>query len=367
MTTTQPRAAHADRARVEAPAPPPPAQGVATIVRREILTRTSNRTILTATLALAAIAGLGAGIGGWFLVDATREAGTVVLDTRILFATAMISALLAAMVYSSSSLASGVVEEKSSRIVEILLTKIGVAPLLAGKMIGVGLVTLAQLLVIGGAVVAGFSVVGGWSVLEVELGPSLVWFLVWFFQGYVLFALLSTLLASTVSRQEDLGTAAMPLSVVQMALLIIALYVVPANLDETWVQARPLVRPALLLLPDADALRARLGRHPRDGHRRRHRGGHRAAAVPGGRPRLPQQRAPHRLPHLAPRLPQGRRRLLKPGTTPAPPRTTDRKDTTMTTSRTASARPSPLKKLLINTALLIGGAGGAYLVVTYLF
>jgi hypothetical protein len=39
----------------------------------------------------------------------------------------------------------------------------------------------------------------------------------------------------------------------------------------------------------------------------------------------------------------------------------------MTTSRTASARPSPLKKLLINTALLIGGAGGAYLVVTYLF
>ncbi|PPF29729.1 MULTISPECIES: ABC transporter permease [unclassified Rathayibacter] len=235
MTTTHPRAAHAPTA--ESSAPPTPARGAATIVRREILTRTGNRTILTATLALAAIAGLGAGIGGWFLVDATREAGTVVLDTRILFATAMISALLAAMVYSSSSLASGVVEEKSSRIVEILLTKIGVAPLLAGKMIGVGLVTLAQLLVIGGAVVGGFSVVGGWSVLEIELGPSLVWFLVWFLQGYVLFALLSTLLASTVSRQEDLGTAAMPLSVVQMALLIIALYVVPANLDEAWVHA----------------------------------------------------------------------------------------------------------------------------------
>lgn len=217
--------------------PPSPMQGVATIVRREILTRTSNRTILTATGALAAIAGAAAGVGGWFLVDASRAAGTVVIDTQILFATAMISALLAAMVYSSSSLASGVVEEKSSRIVEILLTKIGVAPLLAGKMIGVGLVTFAQLLVIGGAVVAGFSVVGGWSVLEIDLGPSLFWFLIWFVQGYVLFALLSTLLASTVSRQEDLGTAAMPLSVIQMALLIVALYVVPGNLDEPWIHA----------------------------------------------------------------------------------------------------------------------------------
>lgn len=217
--------------------PPTPIRGAATIVRREILTRTGNRTILGATAALAVIAGAGAGIGGWFLVDGAKETGAVTIDTQILFATAMISALLAAMVYSSSSLASGVVEEKSSRIVEILLTKIGVAPLLAGKMIGVGLVTFAQLLVIGGAVVAGFSVVGGWSVLQVDLGPSLFWFLVWFLQGYVLFALLSTLLASTVSRQEDLGTAAMPLSVVQMGLLIVALYVVPVNLDEAWVQA----------------------------------------------------------------------------------------------------------------------------------
>ncbi|MDR4533628.1 ABC transporter permease [Glutamicibacter sp. PS] len=208
---------------------------VRTIIRRELLTRTGNRTILTATGVLALLAGLGAGIGGWFLVNANRGGEPLALDTQLLFATAMITALLASLVYSSQSLASGVVEEKSSRIVEILLTKIGVGPLLAGKMIGVGLVTLGQLLTIGGAAVLGFSVVGGWTVLAVDVGPSLLWFFVWFIQGFMIFAGLSTLLASTVSRQEDLGTASTPLSVLQMVLLILALYMVPQNLDAAWV------------------------------------------------------------------------------------------------------------------------------------
>ncbi|GAB3536464.1 hypothetical protein GCM10027403_17290 [Arthrobacter tecti] len=229
MTLTATRTtAHASTSSVDAGA-----AGI--IIRRELLTRLRNRTIIVATAVLAVLAGIGAGVGGWFLVDA-RQGSTLAIDTQILFATAMISALLAALVYSSQSLASGVVEEKSSRIVEILLTKIGVAPLLAGKMIGVGLVTFMQLLVIGGAVAGGFTVVDGWSILEVQLGPSLLWFLIWFLQGFMVFATLSTLLASTVSRQEDLGTASTPLSVLQMALLVIALYLVPQYLESTWVQ-----------------------------------------------------------------------------------------------------------------------------------
>lgn len=39
----------------------------------------------------------------------------------------------------------------------------------------------------------------------------------------------------------------------------------------------------------------------------------------------------------------------------------------MTTSRNEAQRPSGVKKLLINTALLVGGAAAAYVVVTVLF
>ena len=63
-----------------------------------------------------------------------------------------------------------------------------------------------------------------------------MWFLIWFLQGFITFATLSTLLASTVSRQEDLGTASKPLSVIQMVLLIVSLYVVPYRLDALWVK-----------------------------------------------------------------------------------------------------------------------------------
>lgn len=205
------------------------------VIRREVLTRTKNKTLLIVTGLLALIVGAGAGVGGWFLGEKMGDA-SFQLDTRLLFATAMVSALLSSLVYSSQSLTSGVVEEKSSRVVEILLTKIGVVPLLAGKMIGIGAVTLAQLLIIGGTGLLGFTLVDGWSLLELEVGAALLWFLVWFLLGYIVFATLNTILASTVSRQEDLSAAVMPLSVLQMVLLVIALYLTPTYLEETWIK-----------------------------------------------------------------------------------------------------------------------------------
>lgn len=205
------------------------------VIRREVLTRTKNKTILLATGLLALTVGIGAGVGGWFLGEKMGDA-SFQLDTRLLFATAMVSALLSSLVYSSQSLTSGVVEEKSSRVVEILLTKIGVVPLLAGKMIGIGAITLVQLLLIGGTGLLGFTLVDGWSLLELEVGAALLWFLVWFLLGYIIFATMNTILASTVSRQEDLSAAVMPLSVLQMVLLVIALYLTPTYLEEAWLK-----------------------------------------------------------------------------------------------------------------------------------
>lgn len=207
------------------------------VIRREMLTRTTNRTILVTTVLLALAVGAAGGIGGWFLVNSMGEAQPIALNPKMLFATAMICALLTSLVYSAQSLTTGVVEEKSSRVVEILLTKIGIAPLLAGKLIGIGLVTLTQLLVIGGAGVLGFAMMDGFSLLDVDTGPALLWFLVWFLLGYVIFALLNTALAATVARQEDLASAVMPLSVLQMVLLVLALYVLPNNLDNPWLHA----------------------------------------------------------------------------------------------------------------------------------
>lgn len=209
------------------------------VIRREALTRVTNRTIQFATMFLAVGVGIGAYFGGRALQDFTGGIGAMNLRPEVLLPSAMVVLLLTALVYSSSSLTSGVVEEKQSRVVEILLTKIGVVPLIAGKVIGIGLVTLTQLLLIGGAAALGFTRADGWGALGVEApGVILAWLLLWFFLGYAVFALLNTILASTVSRQEDLGTALVPLTIVQMALLGVAMFGSNGGqANETWFKA----------------------------------------------------------------------------------------------------------------------------------
>jgi ABC-2 type transport system permease protein len=107
--------------------------------------------------------------------------------------------------------ASGVVEEKSSRVVEVLLAAIRPRQLLSGKVIGIGLLGLFQLVLIGIAgIVAAISVgalhlhASAWLVL----GQVLVWFLL----GYAFYATAFAGSAATVSRQEDLQNAITPLN-----------------------------------------------------------------------------------------------------------------------------------------------------------
>jgi ABC-2 type transport system permease protein len=118
-------------------------------------------------------------------------------------------------------IAQGVVEEKSSRVVELLLATMKPWQLLAGKILGLGVLGLGQIAVIavigiGGALA--FDVVD----LPGELVGTVLWLLFWFVLGYALFASLFAVAASLVSRQEDLGSVLTPASLVLVAGFIVA-------------------------------------------------------------------------------------------------------------------------------------------------
>jgi ABC-2 type transport system permease protein len=107
--------------------------------------------------------------------------------------------------------ASGVVEEKASRVVEILLAKAPSAQLLAGKVIGIGVVGLAQLL---GFVAIGLttaSVAG-----SVELPPATLWVaaqvVAWFVLGFAFYSCLFAVGGALASRVEELQSTTAPLS-----------------------------------------------------------------------------------------------------------------------------------------------------------
>ncbi len=104
----------------------------------------------------------------------------------------------------------GVLEEKSSRVVEVVLSRVRPRQVLVGKVIGLGVLGLSQLLVFGGAIWFSMSQVDfeGVSLSQVSIG-ILVPVVVWFLLGYAFFSVLYAALGATISRQEDMQSVVM--------------------------------------------------------------------------------------------------------------------------------------------------------------
>jgi ABC-2 type transport system permease protein len=120
--------------------------------------------------------------------------------------------------------AQGVVEEKSSRVVEILLATLRPWQLLLGKVMGLGAVGLVQLLLIGGIGLALSSTTGVIDLTGVA-GSALATGVLWYVLGFFLYATVFAAAASLVSRQEELQSVITPISTV-----IIIAFVVGINL-----------------------------------------------------------------------------------------------------------------------------------------
>jgi ABC-2 type transport system permease protein len=103
----------------------------------------------------------------------------------------------------------GVVEEKANRVVEVLLARMPARNLLAGKVIGIGLLGLAQIAVTALAALAALAMVDSVDVPAAR-GAVLAWVVVWFVLGYALYATVYGALGSLASRTEDAQAVAGP-------------------------------------------------------------------------------------------------------------------------------------------------------------
>ncbi|MFG1637290.1 ABC transporter permease [Pseudonocardia alni] len=127
-----------------------------------------------------------------------------------------------------AAVAQGVVEEKSGRVVELLLATIPARQLLAGKVLGLGLVGLLQLLILG-AVGAAVAVGTGALAVPALLLPTLVSALAWYLVGFFLFATLYAAAGALVSRQEELQSVTAPIAVVLLVPFLLAVAVLPVG------------------------------------------------------------------------------------------------------------------------------------------
>ncbi len=128
--------------------------------------------------------------------------------------------------------AMGVVEEKSSRVMELLITAVRPIELMSGKVLGVGLAGLTQaaLWVLSGFVVLLFGGTLGSAAQGIGIdvasvpAPTLLAFLVFFLLGYLLYAAMYAALGSLVSKVEDVNNITAPLTIVNVAVYLVSFY-----------------------------------------------------------------------------------------------------------------------------------------------
>lgn len=119
----------------------------------------------------------------------------------------------------------GVLEEKANRVVELVVAAIPLRRLLAGKIAGIGLLGLAQLVLLI-AIGLGAGVLLDLFELPRTAAATAVWAIVWFLLGYAFYAVIFAAAGSLVSRQEEAQAAAMPIALGAVAVYLATFVVV---------------------------------------------------------------------------------------------------------------------------------------------
>ena len=183
-------------------------------------------------------------------------------------------------------------EEKASRVVEVLLATIRPKDLLAGKIVGLGVLGFGQMLIIAGAGLVAAAATGALDVdSDILVAAALA--VGWFVLGYAFYAGLFACAGALVPRQEELQSSMTPLTMLILISFFLA-FAVLDNPDGTLAQVTSFI-PFMRADDDAAPDRARRGVGVGDRRRVRDHGGLRRAADPARRADLQRRGPAHRL------------------------------------------------------------------------
>ncbi|MEJ5915953.1 ABC transporter permease [Pseudokineococcus sp. 1T1Z-3] len=140
------------------------------------------------------------------------------LASALSFAFAFLFYLLA--IQFGFAIAQSVVEEKQSRVVEILAASVPLRALLVGKVVANGALALAQVAVLAAVGLTGLAVTGRGDVFAV-VGAPVLWFVLFFVLGFLALACVWAVAGSVATRTEDLQSTTTPLLVVLVAVLVV--------------------------------------------------------------------------------------------------------------------------------------------------
>ena len=147
---------------------------------------------------------------------------------------AIVGIFVAALLYIALQVygqfvAQGVIEEKANRIIEIILSTVRPRQLLFGKVVGIGLVGLIQLVLVGAVAVVAVMETHAISVPTVSV-TAVLGALLWFVLGFLFYALIYAAAGSMITRQEDAAAVTVPITLILVGTYLVFFWVV-ANPD----------------------------------------------------------------------------------------------------------------------------------------
>jgi ABC-2 type transport system permease protein len=154
-------------------------------------------------------------------VPVTQLHGDGQRTSRMIIAEVGVILLYLAITLYGSFMLTGVVEEKSSRVVEVLLSRVPPSSLLGGKITGIGLAGLVQFAAVAAAAAATLLVTRP-SGLPPGTYSAIPMLVVWFVLGYAFYSTLYGSLGSLASRAEDAQAAAGPVIALMLGIYIAA-------------------------------------------------------------------------------------------------------------------------------------------------
>ncbi len=207
--------------------------------------------------------------------------------TKVQFSLGIILSMLVYMfiIFFGGQVMNGVAEEKTNRIIEVIISSVKPFQLMMGKIIGVSLVALTQFvlwILLTGVLYVGFSAYIGLShpgalssgtvmtqeivsndimsnenVLQIvqiaqsiDFGTIIFSFIVFFILGYLLYATLYAAIGSLVDNNTDSQQFTLPITVPLMVAIISSFYIVnnPDSSLSVWLSMIPFTSPISMMV-----------------------------------------------------------------------------------------------------------------------
>ncbi len=200
-------------------------------LRQAVLSYQVQRMVATGEVSERAVAIMGG--EGVTIVTTEPDADADAEARQFLIAQVALVLLFMAVITTGSWVLLGVTEEKTNRVSEVLLSSLRPWQLLAGKIIGVGLLGLLQFGSIAASLIVAVRLVLDVTLPELDAG-FLIISLIWFVLGYVVYATGYAAVGAIAHRPEDAQNAAFPLIIVTAAGYMIGIIYVSGNPDTIW-------------------------------------------------------------------------------------------------------------------------------------